>query len=109
MATNSLGATLWGEDGRLICESTPIYGHGSAPGDEDGYVVGFRHCTPALSPSGTLGKIRKGEKLRFQVKYTKVHGPHTGVMGVGFVKVAEQQPTITALNHHSTPRKTLMN
>lgn len=100
----SLGAALWGEDGRLICQSSPVYGHGDTAGDEAGYVVGIRHCNPALGASGQ-GKIRKGEKLRFQVKYSKVNGPHTGVMGVGFVKVAEAAPIV--LYRGSTNRKIL--
>lgn len=102
--TYSLGSTLWGEDGRLICQSSPIYGHGNTAGDEKGYVVGIRHCNPALNANG-LGKIRKGEKLRFQVKYTKVNGPHTGVMGVGFIKVAEEAEI--ELNRGTVNRKIL--
>lgn len=87
--TYSLGSTVWGEDGRLLCDSSPIYGsEADTAGNEDGYVVGVHHCNPYLNKNG-LGKIRKGEKLRFQVKYSKVNGPHTGVMGVGFMKVAE--------------------
>ena len=86
----SLDSSLWGEDGRLICQAPPIYGHGTAAGDEKGYVVGIRHCNPSLGANGAVGKIKKGEKLRFQVKYTKVDGPHTGVMGILFMKIAEQ-------------------
>jgi len=89
--TYSLGSTVWGEDGRLICDSSPIYGQETnTAGNEEGYLVGIRHCNPYLNENG-LGKIRKGEKLRFQVKYSKVNGPHTGVMGVGFMKVAEAE------------------
>lgn len=90
----SLDSTLYGEDGRLICQSSPIYGHGKAAGDEKGYVVGISHCNPSFGSNG-LGKIRKGEKLRYQVKYTKVAGPHTGVMGVLFIKIAEETEIIT--------------
>lgn len=89
--TYSLGSSVWGEDGRLICDSSPIYGReANSPGNEEGYLVGIRHCNPSRNGNG-LGKIRKGEKLRFQVKYSKVNGPHTGVMGVGFMKVAEAE------------------
>jgi len=90
----SLDSILYGEDGRLICHSSPIYGHGKAAGDEEGYVVGISHCNPSFGSNG-LGKIRKGEKLRYQVKYTKVAGPHTGVMGVLFLKIAEETEIIT--------------
>lgn len=88
--TYSLGSTLWGEDGRLICRSDPVYGEGNTAGNESGYVVSIQHCNPALM-AGEFGKIAKGEKLRFQVRYSKVNGPHTGVMGVAFMKVAETQ------------------
>jgi hypothetical protein len=104
--TYSLGSTLWGEDGRVICHSSPVYGHGGTPGDEKGYVVGIRHCNPALNKTGQ-GKIRKGEKLRFQVRYSKVGGPHTGVMGVGFIKVAEE--AAIALNRGLAGNRKIMN
>lgn len=90
----SLDSSLYGEDGRLICHSSPIYGHGKAAGDEKGYVVGITHCNPSFG-SGNLGKVKKGEKLRYRVKYTRVAGPHTGVMGVLFMKIAEESQIIT--------------
>ena len=103
----SLDSTLWGEDGRMICHSPPIYGHGKAAGDEEGYVVGIRHCNPSFEANG-LGKVKKGEKLRYQVKYTKVAGPHTGVMGVLFMKIAEEPEITTPVTLRGTGNRKIM-
>lgn len=82
----SISATIWGEDGRLLCHSTPIYGTGDVVGNEKGYVVGIAACWP---PAGTpSSKVTKGEMLKFQVKYSKVNGPHTGMMGLINLKIA---------------------
>lgn len=84
-----LDATLWGEDGRVICRTLPIYGHGTEAGDENGYVVGVVSCyPPAGSPQGW---ITQGEELHYQVKYSKVGGPHTGLMGIVGVKIAKDE------------------
>lgn len=89
----SLDSKLFAEDGRLLCQSAPIYGHGTAAGDERGYVVGIMNC--GLDENMN---VKKGEKLQLQVKYTKVDGPHTGVMGVMFVKLAEQGKIVTPVS-----------
>ncbi|KAI3727115.1 hypothetical protein L1987_66924 [Smallanthus sonchifolius] len=41
-----IGATLYGEDGRVICASKPVYGKGKDIGDEAGYIVGMSTCYP---------------------------------------------------------------
>jgi len=98
----SLDSILYGEDGREICHSSPIYGHGHTAGDERGYVVGITHC---VNGADGLTKIKKGEKLRYVVTYTKVGGPHTGVMGVMFLKLAEEGAITTSVG--SISRKML--
>lgn len=102
----ALDSTLWGEDGRLICHSPPIYGHGTAAGDEQGYVVGIRHCNPSF---GENGIVKKGEKLRFQVKYTRVAGPHTGVMGVLFTKFAEEPQIVETVAVRVSGNRKILN
>lgn len=86
---------IYREDGSLLCHSPPIYGHGTAPGDEKGYVVGIQHC---VNGAEGLGRIEIGEKLRYVVTYTRVDGPHTGVMGVMFLKVYEEPAIATSVN-----------
>jgi hypothetical protein len=102
----ALDSSLWGEDGRLLCHSPPIYGHGSAAGDEKGYVVGIRHCNPSF---GENGIVKKGEKLRFQVKYTRVHGPHTGVMGFLFTKFAEESEIVQTVAIRASGNRKILN
>jgi len=97
---SGLDTFIYHEDGRLICHSPPIYGHGTAPGDEKGYVVGIQHC---VNGAEGLGKIHMGEKLRFVVTYSRVDGPHTGVMGVMFLKVAEEPAITTSVDDAALP------
>jgi hypothetical protein len=78
----ALNATLWGEDGRLLCETSPIYGQGNEAGNEKGYVVGIKGCYGNPGTPNAL-KIVKGEKLKYIVRSSKVNGPHTGLMGLG--------------------------
>ncbi|CAA0811231.1 Unknown protein [Striga hermonthica] len=80
------GATaiaLYGEGGRVICSSNPIYGQGNEPGDEAGYVVGMSTCYP--SPGSV--KISNGEKLTLVSNYSNDQS-HTGVMGLMYILVA---------------------
>jgi hypothetical protein len=82
-----LDAVVYGEDGRLICRTTPIYGQGEEAGNEKNYVVGIKSCygNPGASDAA---RVEQGEKLRYVVKSTKVGGPHTGLMGLGGVRIA---------------------
>ncbi|XP_024543976.1 uncharacterized protein LOC9654895 [Selaginella moellendorffii] len=80
----AMGITMHGEDGRHLCSSIPIYGNGSAPGNEAGYVVGMSTCTPE---PGTV-TIASGEKLRLSSSYSSAQ-EHTGVMGYFYLVVGD--------------------
>lgn len=82
----TLNATLWGEDGRLICETSPIYGKGHESGNETGYVVGIRSCY-GNAGSPDAARINQGEKLTYVVQSTKFGGPHTGLMAIVGLKL----------------------
>jgi hypothetical protein len=83
---STLDAVIYGEDGRVICRTTPMYGQGEEAGNEKDYVVGIKSC---YGNPGTPDAIRveQGEKLRYVVKSTKVGGPHTGLMGLAFINI----------------------
>ncbi|XP_022988529.1 uncharacterized protein LOC111485742 [Cucurbita maxima] len=83
----AIGSMLYGEDGRLLCSSSPIYGHGSEIGNEDGYVVGMSTCYPQ---PGSV-KINKGEMLSLISKYEPAQN-HVGVMGLFHIMVAQKLP-----------------
>ncbi|CAM6041290.1 unnamed protein product [Sphagnum compactum] len=100
--STALDSSLWGEDGRLLCHSPPIYGNGTEAGNEDGYVIGVVSCYPA--PGSPASRIIQGERLHYQVKYSKVDGPHTGVMGLLGVQIVQDLPQkpnllLLSLNH----------
>lgn len=82
-----IGATLYGEDGRVLCSSSPIYGKGDEIGNEDGYVVGMSTCYPKLGDV----KINKGELGSLVSKYDPTQN-HTGVMGIFSIMVATKLP-----------------
>nr|XP_025627761.1 uncharacterized protein LOC112720885 [Arachis hypogaea] len=71
-----VNATLYGEDGRRLCEIKPIYGTGKEAGNEEGYAVGASGCYPK---PGSM-KIKDGENLTVEFihenKYT------TGLWGI---------------------------
>ncbi|KAL3529033.1 hypothetical protein ACH5RR_008355 [Cinchona calisaya] len=83
--TGGLGSTLYGEDGRVICSSVPIYGGGMEPGNETGYIVGMSACYPQ---PGSI-KISNGESLTLVSNYSNAQ-MHTGVMGLFYLLVADQ-------------------
>ncbi|CAK9228948.1 unnamed protein product, partial [Sphagnum troendelagicum] len=93
----ALDSSLWGEDGRLICNSPPVYGHGTEAGNEDGYIIGVGSCYPAPGSPGS--RIIEGERLHYQVKYSKVDGPHTGVMGLLAIRMVKDEPQNPTLWH----------
>ncbi|CAM6047578.1 unnamed protein product [Sphagnum compactum] len=93
----ALDSSLWGEDGRLICNSPPVYGHGTEAGNEDGYIIGVGSCYPAPGSPGS--RIIEGERLHYQVKYSKVDGPHTGVMGLLAIRMVRDEPQNPTLWH----------
>ncbi|XP_022737004.1 uncharacterized protein LOC111289907 [Durio zibethinus] len=81
------GSALYREDGQLLCSSIPIYGEGEEAGNEAGYIVGMSTCYPQ---PGTI-KISKGETLIMDSNYSNIR-PHSGVMGVFNIWVADQLP-----------------
>ncbi|CAA7395989.1 unnamed protein product [Spirodela intermedia] len=79
-----VGAALYGQDGRTLCSSTPIYGRGEKAGDEAGYVVGMTTCYP--SPGSV--KVTSGERVTLISNYNATE-PHSGVMGFFYILVAD--------------------
>ncbi|CAK8578142.1 unnamed protein product [Lathyrus sativus] len=93
--SGGIGATLYGQDGRVICSSIPSYGNGNEAGNESGYIVGMSTCYPK---PGSM-KIIHGETLTVESNYNSTK-EHTGVMGFFYILVAEQIPHQTF--RHST-------
>ncbi|XP_043691376.1 uncharacterized protein LOC122642042 isoform X2 [Telopea speciosissima] len=85
--SGGVGSTLYGEDGRVICSSLPIYGEGKEPGNEAGYIVGMSSCYPQ---PGTV-RIFEGETLILESNYNSTQ-KHTGVMGLFYILVADSPP-----------------
>lgn len=94
--TGGIGSTLYGEDGRVLCSSIPIYGKGKEPGNEAGYIVGMSTCYPQ---PGSI-KISNGEMLTLVSNYSSSR-PHTGVMGLFYILVANSYSSPNHLS--STP------
>ncbi|XP_062091491.1 uncharacterized protein LOC133797566 [Humulus lupulus] len=94
--TGGAGSTLYGEDGRVICSSNPIYGKGNEAGNEAGYVVGMSTCYPK---PGSV-QILDGETLVLESKYNSTQS-HTGVMGIFHIFVADQLPNTLKISDHS--------
>ncbi|XP_076893625.1 uncharacterized protein LOC143545666 isoform X2 [Bidens hawaiensis] len=87
--SGGIGSTLYGEDGRIICASKPIYGQGKRVGDEAGYIVGMSTCYPK---PGSV-KIAKGEYVTLESNYNNEKG-HTGVMGHFYILVADSSDNL---------------
>ncbi|XP_028781206.1 uncharacterized protein LOC114737453 [Neltuma alba] len=87
-----IDSTVYGEDGRVLCSSKPIYGKGMGAGNEKGYIVGIKTCYPK---PGSV-KIMDGETITVESRYNNTR-EHLGVMGLFFVFVAERLP-----HHHFT-------
>ncbi|KAJ4805412.1 stress up-regulated Nod 19 protein [Rhynchospora pubera] len=79
------GSALYGQDGRLLCTSIPSYGNGKEAGNEENYIVGMSTCYPK---PGSV-KIADGETLTLISNYSS-NQMHTGVMGLFYVLVAEE-------------------
>nr|ASM47275.1 nodulin19-like protein 3 [Trema levigatum] len=94
--TAGAGSALYGEDGRVICASIPIYGKGNEAGNEAGYVVGMSPCYPQ---PGSV-KILDGETLTHESNYSSSQ-EHIGVMGHFYILVADQLPNPLKLSMHS--------
>ncbi|XP_045825973.1 uncharacterized protein LOC123918076 [Trifolium pratense] len=91
--SGGIGSTLYGQDGRVICSSIPIYGNGNEAGNEVGHIVGMSTCYPQ---PGSV-KIIDGETLTLESIYNNTK-EHTGVMGLFYLLVAEQLPYTSTLD-----------
>ncbi|XP_052118693.1 uncharacterized protein LOC107470862 [Arachis duranensis] len=81
-----VNATLYGENGKVLCAVQPTYGTGEEPGNEKGYVVGMSGCYPK---PGSI-KIQDGEILT--VEFIHENKYNTGLMGHFYVYLAEELP-----------------
>ncbi|KAL2319940.1 hypothetical protein Fmac_028909 [Flemingia macrophylla] len=87
MHTGVVNATLYGQDGRILCTSSPKYGTGKEAGNEKGYVVGMSGCYPK---PGSM-KIKDGEILTLESRYENKF--RTGAMGQFYIYLADQLQT----------------
>ncbi|RDX67386.1 hypothetical protein CR513_53743, partial [Mucuna pruriens] len=86
MHSGVVSATLYGQNGRTLCTSTPKYGTGKEAGNEKGYVIGMSVCYPQ---PGSI-KIDDGEILTLESRYKNEF--RTGVMGHFYIYLAEELP-----------------
>jgi len=91
--SGGIGSALYGEDGRVLCSSSPIYGRGMEPGNEAGYIVGMSTCYPQ---PGSV-EISNGENLTFVSNYSSAK-EHTGVMGLFYILVADSDSSNSVVN-----------
>ncbi|XP_020595572.1 LOW QUALITY PROTEIN: uncharacterized protein LOC110035644 [Phalaenopsis equestris] len=91
-----IGSALYGEDGRHLCSSNPIYGEGEEAGDEAGYIyiVGMSTMSTCYPKPGSVN-IRDGELLTLVFNYSSLR-MRTGVMGLFHIFLAEPQPKHTS-------------
>ncbi|XP_047938374.1 uncharacterized protein LOC125186100 [Salvia hispanica] len=83
-----VGTTLYGQGGRTICSSKPIYGEGNGAGNEAGFIVGMSTCYP--TPAAPV-KISAGETITLVSNYSSVES-HTGVMALFYLLLAHSDP-----------------
>ncbi|XP_027907648.1 uncharacterized protein LOC114166968 [Vigna unguiculata] len=86
MHSGVVNATLYGQDGRTLCTSTPKYGTGNEPGNEEGYLTGMSVCYPQ---PGSI-KIEDGEVLTVESRYKNEF--RTGAMGHFYMYLADNIP-----------------
>ncbi|XP_045797100.1 uncharacterized protein LOC123891305 [Trifolium pratense] len=86
MHTGVVNATLYGQDGRTLCTSTPRYGTGKEVGNEEGYLVEMSICYPT---PGSI-KINDGETVTVESRYKNEF--ITGAMGHIYIYLADQLP-----------------
>ncbi|XP_058746551.1 uncharacterized protein LOC131619478 [Vicia villosa] len=87
--TGVVNATLYGQDGRTLCTSTPRYGTGNEAGNEEGYAVGMSVCYPK---PGSI-KINDGEIVTMESRYKNEF--LTGAMGHMYFYLADRLPHTT--------------
>ncbi|CAN0920475.1 hypothetical protein LINGRAHAP2_LOCUS32063 [Linum grandiflorum] len=90
--SGAINSTLYGQDGRILCKTEPIYGEG----EEEQYVIGMSTCYP--EPGSVV--INDGELLVHESVYI-ADRRRTGVMGLFYLLVADPQP-----QHHNTTSTT---
>ncbi|MED6225511.1 hypothetical protein PIB30_094429 [Stylosanthes scabra] len=83
-----VNATLYREDGRVLCEIQSMYGTGKEAGNEKGYAIGMSGC---YSKPGSI-KIKDGEMLIVEFIHENTY--NTGLMGHFYVYLAEELPKI---------------
>uniref|UniRef100_A0A0R0I6Q1 Stress up-regulated Nod 19 protein n=1 Tax=Glycine max TaxID=3847 RepID=A0A0R0I6Q1_SOYBN len=86
MHSGVVNATLYGQDGRTLCTSTPKYGIGKEAGNEKGYLIGMSVCYPQ---PGSI-KIHDGEILTLESRYKNEF--RTGAMEHFYIYLAEELP-----------------
>ncbi|XP_008808813.2 uncharacterized protein LOC103720742 isoform X2 [Phoenix dactylifera] len=96
--SGGVGSSLYGQDGRVLCTSIPVYGDGREAGNEAGYIIGMSTCYPE---AGSV-RVADGEVLTLESNYSRTQ-MHTGVMGLFYILVAEPQPQPKTLHDHSFP------
>lgn len=79
-----MGGIVYDKDGVVLCKSDPIYGKGTEPGDEAGYVVGMTSCNP--EPGSIY--VDEWKLLHVDAYYSSEHA-HTGVMSLFSLTVAD--------------------
>ncbi|XP_073225596.1 uncharacterized protein [Cicer arietinum] len=84
MHSGVVNATLYAQDGRELCTSTPTYGTGKEAGNEEGYAVGMSVCYPK---PGSI-KINDGEIVTIESRYKNEF--LTGAMGHMYIYLADR-------------------
>ncbi|EHA8590125.1 hypothetical protein COCNU_scaffold015211G000010 [Cocos nucifera] len=96
--SGGVGSALYGQDGRVLCTSIPVYGEGREAGNEAGYIIGMSTCYPE---PGSV-RVEDGEVLTLESNYSSTQ-MHTGVMGLFYILVADPQPQPKTFNTLSLP------
>eukprot|EP00928_Gymnodinium_smaydae_P100336 TRINITY_DN9821_c0_g2_i1.p1 TRINITY_DN9821_c0_g2~~TRINITY_DN9821_c0_g2_i1.p1 ORF type:complete len:461 (-),score=67.66 TRINITY_DN9821_c0_g2_i1:335-1717(-) len=87
-----LGMELYDErTGQLICATKPIYGNGTAAGNELGFDVGIPPCVWGPPPLSPPPKFKPWDKVRIVSRYNSTE-EHLGVMCFFFLQVAITMP-----------------
>lgn len=88
-----MGIHLYNDQtGKLLCTSMPKYGTGNAAGNETGYIVAMSTCTfnPPI-------RMRSSDIVRVVSLYNNTL-PHTGVMSLMYIAIADVPKEAEALN-----------
>ncbi|XP_004512657.2 uncharacterized protein [Cicer arietinum] len=89
MHSGVVNASLYRQDGKTLCTSTPRYGTGKEAGNEEGYAVGMSVCYP--KPDSI--KINDGEIVTVESRYKNEF--LTGAMGHMYIYLADRLPHTT--------------